>query len=76
MSDECPCPNCQGDGYHCAEGHENALHLIPLPDGLFSYIPLVTSKELSQAACIEELLEKIGYLPEGLAILEKHGLQR
>jgi hypothetical protein len=30
----------------------------------------------SQRACIDELLDLIGYLPQGLAVLEKHGVSR
>ena len=63
--DECTCCKC-----------EPAWELV-VEAGSVTF-PLIEAGAIvmRQQACIDELLGLIGYLPQGLAVLEKHGLTR
>ena len=72
MSDDtCKCAKCFPNGW--VDLHE-PTELESLPKGERVWAIVDASLVDRQRACIEHLLGLIGYLPEGLAVLEQYGL--
>ena len=68
----------RGEMLNHVYGCDGGMHVWYIPPGCMcgQKPPLATDREKRQAACINDLLDLIGYLPQGLKVLEKHGVSR
>ena len=83
--DECDCTCCKPKATEVQQGvfvvgKSSSVFTVVnhnLTDATFTLCNMDHQEQIDkQRACIDELLGLIGYLPQGLAVLEKHGVSR